>query len=192
MKNYFILLKKIFEIIPENHSKNLKLIFFALSIAGILEAISIGLLIPLITELINDNSQYMIKEFFYSFFDLDKIGTIKVLSISIFCLYLFKSIYLTKLEFVIQKFTQSIKADLTLQLFEKYSNNNYEFNVNNNSSILLRNLTSEVSNFSASMLRPAIMIAKEFFIIILLLAMLLTINFKISLLIIIFSIFLFL
>tara|TARA_B100000989_G_scaffold204363_1_gene154687 strand:- start:26546 stop:28273 length:1728 start_codon:yes stop_codon:yes gene_type:complete len=188
MKNYFSLLKQIFLIIPKEYSKKLKIIFFALSIAGVLEALGIGLLIPLISEILNDDSQYLIKDYLFIFFELNKIELIQFLSVSIFLLYLFKSVYLTKLEFFIQKFTQNIKADLTLQLFNKYTNNSYEFNVNNNSSILLRNLTSEVSNFSAGLLRPAIMFAKEFFIVVLLLVMLLTINFKISLLIIIFSI----
>ncbi|MDA9698801.1 ABC transporter ATP-binding protein/permease [Candidatus Pelagibacter sp.] len=187
MKNYFSLLKQIFLIIPKEYSKKLKLIFFALSIAGVLEALGIGLLIPLISEILNDDSHYLIKNYLSMFFELNKIELIQFLSVCILLLYLFKSIYLTKLEFFIQKFNQNIKADLTLQLFNKYTNNSYEFNVNNNSSILLRNLTSEISNFSAGLLRPAIMFAKEFFIIALLLVMLLTINFKISLFIIIFS-----
>ena len=187
MKNYFSLLKQIFLIIPKEYSKKLKLIFFALSIAGVLEAFGIGLLIPLISEILSDDSHYLIKDYLSMYLELNKIELIQFLSVCILILYLFKSIYLTKLEFFIQRFNQNIKADLTLQLFKKYTNNSYEFNVNNNSSILLRNLTSEVSNFSAGLLRPAIMFAKEFFIIALLLVMLLTINFKISLLIIIFS-----
>lgn len=187
MKNYFSLLKKIFLIIPKEYSKKLKLIFFALSIAGVLEALGIGLLIPLIFEILNDDIHYLVKDYLSIFLELNKIELIQFLSVCIFVLYLFKSIYLTKLEFFIQKFSQNIKADLTLQLFNKYTKNSYEFNVNNNSSILLRNLTSEVSNFSAGLLRPAIMFAKEFFIIVLLLVMLLSINFKISFLIIIFS-----
>ena len=187
MKNYFTLLKKIFLIIPNEFSKKLKLIFFALSLAGVLEALGIGLLIPLISEIFNDDSNYIIKEYLLGYLKLDKIELIQFLSFCILGLYVFKSIYLTKLEFFVQKFSQDIKADLTSLLFNKYTNNSYEFNINNNSSILLRNLTSEVSNFCAGLLRPVIMFAKEFFIIVLLLVMLLTINFKISLLIIIFS-----
>jgi len=187
MKNYFRLLKQIFLIIPKEYSKKLKLIFFALSIAGVLEALGIGLLIPLISEILNDDSHYLVKDYLSMFLELNKIELIQFLSVCLLALYLFKSIYLTKLEFFIQKFSQNIKANLTLELFNKYTSNSYEFNVNNNSSIQLRNLTSEVGNFSAGLLRPALMFAKEFFIIVLLLVMLLTINFKISFLIIIFS-----
>ena len=63
MKNYFSLLKQIFLIIPKEYSKKLKLIFFALSIAGVLEALGIGLLIPLISEILNDDSHYLIKDY---------------------------------------------------------------------------------------------------------------------------------
>ena len=103
-------------------------------------------------------------------------------------MYLIKAIYLTKLEFYIQKFSQLVKAELQIRLFERYTKRNYEFNINNNSSILLRNLTSEVSNFSSGLLEPAIMFAKELFIIFLILIMLISINFNISIFIIFFSI----
>ena len=139
MKNYFRLLKQIFLIIPKEYGKKLKLIFFALSIAGVLEALGIGLLIPLISEILNDDSHNLVKDYLSRFLELNKIELIQFLSVCLFALYLFKSIYLTKLEFFIQKFSQNIKANLTLELFNKYPKtvelviqNVFELSKNNN------------------------------------------------------------
>ena len=86
MKNYFSLLKKIFLIIPKEYSKKLKLIFFALSIAGVLEALGIGLLIPLIFEILNDDIHYLVKDYLSIFLELNKIELIQFLSVCIFVL----------------------------------------------------------------------------------------------------------
>ena len=187
MKNYFYLLKKLFLILPKHYSKKLYLIFFGLAIGGVLETAGVALVIPLIFEILNDDSSYFIKDYLLNFLPYEKLVIIKFFFICIVCLYIFKSIYLTKLEYFIQRFVQNVIADLTLVLFKKYTNINYEFNINNSSSILFRNLTVEVGNFTSGILRPAIMFAKELFITCLLLIMLITINFKISVLIIIFS-----
>jgi ABC-type multidrug transport system fused ATPase/permease subunit len=187
MKTYFYLFKKLFIILPAQYSRKLYLIFFGLAIAGVLETIGIALVIPIIFEILNENSSYFIKEYLLNFFPYQKLVIIKFFFLCILFLYIFKSIYLTKLEYTIQRFVQSVVADLTLVLFKKYTNIDYEFNVNNSSSILFRNLTREIGNFSAGILRPAIMFAKEFFITSLLLIMLVTINFKVSVLVLIFS-----
>ena len=102
-------------------------------------------------------------------------------------MYLFKGLYLTYLEFFIQKFSQSIRTEVSLKLYKKYINNRYELSVNSNSSILYRNITTEASAFTTGVLEPVIMASKEFFIIFILLIFIVTINFKISIFIIIFS-----
>tara|TARA_B100000989_G_scaffold296147_1_gene278746 strand:+ start:32167 stop:33888 length:1722 start_codon:yes stop_codon:yes gene_type:complete len=188
MKRYILLLKKILRLIPEKFSKNIYLIFFCLSISGFMEALGIGLLIPLISEILGNNQNFF---FITNIIDLEsynKFETIKFLLIAIFCLYLIKSIYLSKLEFFIQKYVQSVRAELVYNLFSKYTYSNYNFSLNNNSSILLRNLTSEVSHFTAGLLEPFILLGKEFFLISLILLMLFTIDPKVSIFIIIFSI----
>ena len=71
MKNYFYLLKKLFIILPEHYSKKLYLIFFGLAVAGILETAGIALVIPLIFEIINDDSSYFIKDYLLTFFQFE-------------------------------------------------------------------------------------------------------------------------
>ena len=187
MFNYINLLKEIFKILSLKRRKNLILIFFALALSGILEALGIGLIIPLISQILDTSTNVFSMENLFHFEGLNRQNVIINLTILIFFVYLLKGLYLTYLEFYIQKFTQRIKAEVALKLYKKYINNNYELSVNSNSSILYRNLTTEASNFTAGILEPVIMLAKEFFIIFILLIFIITINFKISILIIIFS-----
>ena len=185
---YFInLIKELFAVLPEKKKKNLNLIFLSLALAGFLETIGIGLIVPLISEILGTSIDIFSIKGIFNFDGIDKKTIIINLTIIIIFVYLFKGIYLTFLEFYIQKFVQRIKVEITLKLYKKYINNNYELNVNSNSSILLRNLTSESTNFTSGILEPIIMIAKEFFIIVMLLAFIITINFKVSILIIFFS-----
>ena len=188
MQYYIKLLREIFGILPLRSRGKIKLIFFGLSVAGILETLSIGLIIPLISEILDTSIDMFSIKNLLGFDTYDKQSIIKYLTILIVFVYLVKAVYLSILEFYIQKFSQDVKALLSLKLFKKYSYNTYESSVNSNSSVLFRNLTSEISNFTTGIIEPVIMLAKEFFIITIILIMLFTINFKISILIIVFSI----
>ena len=186
---YFInLIKELFAVLPEKKKKNLNLIFLSLALAGFLETIGIGLIVPLISEILGTSIDIFSIKGIFNFDGIDKKTIIINLTIIIIFVYLFKGIYLTFLEFYIQKFIQRIKAEISLKLYDKYIDNNYELSVNSNSSILHRNITVEANNFVSGLLEPIIMLAKEFLLIVMLLIFVITINFKISILIIFFSI----
>ena len=57
MKIIRIILKKNFSILPLHLNKRLKLIFFLLSIGGLLETLGIGAIIPLISIIFNNESE---------------------------------------------------------------------------------------------------------------------------------------
>jgi|TARA_B110000037_G_scaffold221030_1_gene290598 ATP-binding cassette, subfamily B, bacterial PglK len=188
MKNYFKLLKETFEILPLKSRSHLKFIFLALSIAGILETLSLGLTIPLIAEILGTSTDFFSIKSLLGFEDFSKENIIKYLTGLIFFVYLIKAVYLSYLEIYIQRFVLRVRALVTLKLFKKYTYSSYESNINSNSSLLYRNLTSEVANFTSGIVEPIIMLAKEFFIIFVILLLLFTINIKISIFIMIFSI----
>jgi ABC-type multidrug transport system fused ATPase/permease subunit len=169
MYYYINLIKELFKVLPKKKKKNLNLIFFSLALAGFLETVGIGLIIPLISEILGTSIDIFSIKGIFNFDGIDKKTIIINLTIIIIFVYLFKGIYLTFLEFYIQKFTQRIKVEISLRLYDKYIDNNYELTVNSNSSILHRNITIEASNFTAGLLEPIIMIAKEFLLIVMLL-----------------------
>ena len=189
MFNYLRYLKKIRNIIPYNLSKKFNKIFFILSIGGVFEAMSIALLIPLITLFLNgDVDKIPLISIYVDLKKYEYQELIKIFLTIIFFLYLSKSLYLSFSEYYIQKFSQQVKTELTLKIFKNYTLRPYSETLKNNSSILLRNLTSEIANFNFGVLSPIIMIAKESFIFIFLIVMLFSINLTISILILIFSI----
>lgn len=187
MKNYIILLKETYKILPKKSRKKIFLIFIALAFSGLLEALSLGLLVPLISEILGTSKDFFSLKSFLGVNILSKQSIITYIITLILFVYFIKAVYLTFLEFYLQKFLINVKNQITTKLFKKYTYDDYENNVNRNSSILFRNLTSEVSNFSAGVIEPVIMLAKEFFIISIILIMILTIDFKISIFIIFFS-----
>ena len=84
MINYINLVKKATHLIPEKLYKKFKLIFLLLSLAGVLETLGLGLIIPLISEILDSE---MTNFSFFKYFGLngrEKTDILKILSISIF------------------------------------------------------------------------------------------------------------
>ena len=180
MKNYLTELKIIFNILPNKLFKRMRFLLLMLSFSGFLESLGIGLFIPVIAIITEKNFNF---PFLNDFTYLSKFGTSEALylmAILIFVTYLIKSIFLSFLEFEIQKITNDTRAELTTMLFKKYVNSPYKFHLKQNSSILLRNLTTEVVAFANGVIRPILILAKEFFIIIFIISLLIIFNYKIS------------
>ena len=151
-----------------------------LSIGGFLETLGIGLFIPVIAIIMEKKINF---PFINSFYDLSNIEineALFVMGVTIFLVYFIKSIFLTYLEFGIQKFTHDTKVELTTILFKKYINSPYKFHLKENSSILLRNLTQEVVGFSNGVVGPILILAKEFFLVIFIISLLFVFDYKIS------------
>ena len=188
MKTYIQNIKKILSLLPKKTSKKLYFIFFLLSVGGLLESLSISIFLPLITLALEGKANFYFLENFYDFrkFESDKV--IKYLLILIFFVYLLKSTFLTFLDIKIQKFIQRIFAELTGKLFSKYINHPYKFYLSSNSSILLRNLSSEVLGFANGIIAPLFQLAREFFIICIIIIMLFTFDPAVSLFVVALSI----
>ena len=99
MKDYLNNLKKILNILPNHLIKRFKLIFFLLSIGGLLETLGIGAIIPLISIIINEESGTNIIRNFVNFDLYSKNQILIFLGLLIFILYLIKAVFLSILEF---------------------------------------------------------------------------------------------
>jgi len=180
MKKYLSEVKIVFSILPYRLKKKMRLMLSMLSISGFLESLTIGLFIPLIGIISEKKTNFPFLNNFYDFSKIE-INDFLFLMISlILIVYLIKSIFLTYLEFGIQKLINDIRVELTSELFKKYINSKYEFHLKNNSSILLRNLTVEIVSFCHGIIGPILILAKEFFIIIFIVILLFLFDYKIS------------
>jgi len=180
MRDYLKELKIIFGILPKKLSKRMQFILSMYSISGFLESLTIGLFIPLIAIVTEKKINFPFLNNFYDFSKIE-INEIKFMIIGlILIVYLIKSIFLTYLEFGVQKLINDIRVELTSVLFKRYVNSPYKFHLKNNSSILLRNLTVEIVAFCQGIIGPILILAKEFFIITFIVILLFLFDYKIS------------
>ena len=180
IKPYLTEVKIVFGILSKKIKKRMRLMLVMLSISGFLESLTIGLFIPLIGIILEKKTNYPFLNNFYDYSEIEINDLLIIIVCIILVVYLIKSIFLTFLEFGIQKMINTIKAELTSTLFQKYVNAPYKFHLKNNSSILLRNLTTEISAFCYGIIEPILMLAKEFFIIIFLVTLLFIFDYRIS------------
>jgi ABC-type multidrug transport system fused ATPase/permease subunit len=180
MKDYLKELKIIFSIIPKKLRKRMQFMLSMYSISGFLESLTIGLFIPIIAIITEKKINFPFLNNFYDVSKIEKNEIIFLIIGLILIVYLIKSIFLTYLEFGIQKLINDIRVELVCILFKKYINSPYKFHLKNNSSILLRNLTVEIVGFCHGIIAPILILAKEFFIITFIVILLFLFDYKIS------------
>ena len=180
MKTYLAELKIIFSALPNKLFKRMRLLLLMLSVSGFLESLSIGLFIPVIAIITEKKTHFSFLNNIYDFSKIELNDALLAMICIIFLVYLIKSVFLTFLEFGMQKLVNDVKVELTSILFKKYINSPYKFHLKNNSSILLRNLTTEIVAFSNGIIGPILILAKEFFIIIFIVFLLFIFDYQIS------------
>ena len=90
---------------------------------------------------------------------------IYVLIVFFLIIYLFKFLYLFYFYYFQNKFINNLSAKLTTKLFATYLFKSYEFHTQKNSSILVRNLVTEIKLICSSFINPIFTIIIEVFII---------------------------
>ena len=150
IKSFF----KIYKIIKKNKSVSVTFLFFLILLSSFLETLSIGLVIPLISRLKNDNSDTFLGSFFdnffssfkeIKFFDFTGESNIILLIISFFVVIItFKTILLIYIAYFRGKFKYHLINNVSNKIFSNYLKKPYNFFLRENSSVLIRNCTSEV------------------------------------------------
>lgn len=130
-------------------------LFFFMIAVSLLEVLSIGVLIPLINFIFDPQLNQKIVELFnYDIlknFDLAAINTILFL---IFVMYFIKFLFLLFYSYYNSSALLKISLNLKNSLFKKYIDKDYVFHLNNNSSLLIRNVQNEVDVLMNSYLAP--------------------------------------
>jgi ATP-binding cassette, subfamily B, bacterial PglK len=116
-----------------------------------LEVIGLGVLIPLLTVILNPDS---LREFAESHESLAFIFNYKQLELILFSLigiclvYLFKSIYLIFLNYKLNKYIASLISDLSNKMYSNFLNADYLFHLMNDSSDLIKSLQIDINHFN--------------------------------------------
>lgn len=163
------LLSQIFSILDKNDKFHFFLLLFLIFISMFLEILSIGLIVPIITLVIENDQSFFSEYNFYifdNFFLLNKETQI-ILVLAIFALvYFFKSVYLTLLTVYLNSFSYNLKAKISKNLFKSYLNKKFQFYIENNSSKLLRNIKDEPDLFVIQVFKPLLILFVDCFLVI--------------------------
>ena len=160
LKNFLFLLNN-------REKKKFFWLILMITLVALAEAVSIGSIIPLIKIVVDVQYITYLKEFF-NFDYLNNISDKKFvifILLTVFALFSAKYIFVIIFYFFLHKFTFDLKLRLQTITFKNYLNKELEFFIKNNTSYLLRNITSEIDQFSVA-IRSYLIIISEILIII--------------------------
>ena len=151
-------LKNFFKILETNERHKIFLLFFMMVLAVIFEVASIALILPLSREFFEPGENlFFLKNFNF----LNSYQGIYILIIFFLIIYFFKFIYLFYFYYFQNTIINNLSANLTTRLFNTYLYKNYEFHTQNNSSVMVRNLVTEIKLLCSSFVNPIFVLIIE-------------------------------
>jgi len=152
--------QRIAGIISKRRQRQIPVIVLAMVIGAAFEVIGISFVMPLMNVI--SGSENLITELFENFFGINDRKSVALISVSFFAfIYVLKGIYLSGLAWLIAKFTYTVKADVGSTLMARYLSMPYEFHMQKNSALLIRNLTTETVQLVLNVLNPLLVLISE-------------------------------
>ena len=167
------LTKKFFNIFTKKEKFLFFFLIFSQLISAALEIISIGSLLPVFKSITDPKWN----ETYFGFFSEEhRIYYIFLIVIAIF---ITKNIFLLLISFFSGKFRNKVTVRIVNQIYGNYLNKNYQFHIENNSSLLLRNM--QYANSVDSIIMRIVNFFSDLILLLLALQLVLLVNLKISL-----------
>lgn len=178
--------KQLNSLLNKNQKKNFILLFFLMIIFSILEFLSIGLILPIASLVIDGslNSDY----FNFNFLNLEDSFEDKDKLLSIFFI-LFFLVFVTKFLFTIffliwkNKFLFGVRNNFSKRIFKNYLVKPFSFHQSNNTSKLAINCKYELDIFTSNIMGPILELFTDITVAFGLFLLLISIEFKATLLI---------
>ena len=147
------MLKKVRYLLSKKDKKNLVFIFCVILISAFLDLVGVSAILPIIELLekgnsVIDSNKYLsiINNIFNLNYDSKNLCLVSLAIMSVF--FIVKSCYALFSVYVINRFTMNYSRKLTKKLMTAYLLFPYEFHLDNNSSVLIRKSTYDVTNFT--------------------------------------------
>jgi ATP-binding cassette, subfamily B, bacterial PglK len=151
-------LKNFFKILETNERYKIFILFLMMVLAVILEVASIASILPLSREFFEPGENlFFLKNFNF----LNSYQGIYILIIFFLIIYFFKFIYLFYFYYFQNTIINNLSANLTTRLFNTYLYKNYEFHTQQNSSVMVRNLVTEIKLLCTSFVSPIFVLIIE-------------------------------
>lgn len=163
--------RKFLFLITNTEKKQFMFLTILMLIASILEVLSISLIIPAVSILLDDSSIEQMKIYISPFLSENinnyvEANFLKIFIIFSLSIFLFKFIYMNLLIHKKMTYVSAVSTRISNRLFENYLARPYKFHLENSSSNLITNINGEVQTFSANALSAILEILIELIIII--------------------------
>ena len=176
------MLKKIWSLFSKKEKNNLIIIVFLMIIGSCLDAIGIGLFIPLLGIL--SGSENFFSKFFLEIFNNYNIynfnDQLLILCLIVVLIFLFKFIFNIFLIYKFQKFAFFYEANLVYKIFSGNLLMDYLSLNSKNFSDIIQDILKEINIFSFTFLIPFLKVIAETFVLISITLLILSYNFKIA------------
>ena len=165
-------IRKILELTDSGDLKGFILLVFLSLITIVLETLSIGMVIPLVSIIIEPNFLINYKDteigkFIPSiFYNFDHSAILFLVLIGFALIFLLKNLYVVFFSYVAALYSNRLKAKLTNRLLDKYLFQDYLFHLNKKYSNFVANLTTETSLLTNGILLPLLTLFTEVLLII--------------------------
>ncbi|MDA9651503.1 ABC transporter ATP-binding protein/permease [Pelagibacteraceae bacterium] len=154
IKNLLLSIYSITQIFDKKETRNFYVLLFLMVFGAALETLSIGLVLPILSSITNPS----LSIYLYNFFEILNINLlidntlllIMYAMLFFFFIYLLKNVFLSFLFWKQSKFIYNLMASIAEKLFRGYIYKPYMFHIQNNSSELIRNLTTEMNLFNGA------------------------------------------
>ena len=176
--------KNLKKILSNKDFKILYIIFFLMVINGLIEAFSIGILIPLLSVFFIETANSAINNYLLNILEFLNLGnSVQILLMITFSIYVFKYVYLIFFTAIKSKFLLNLNSQLKTKMFRGYIDQPLTFHSNTNSSFLISTIDKEVGIFINNYLSSSLMLLMNCLTSIFIVTLLLIVNFKVTLII---------
>ena len=138
------IIQKIFFLVGKKLKRKIFFLFFVLLLITLTELLSLGLIIPLINEMIEDNQNFAFFEFLQKFQFIDSDNLISFTFLLILIVFFIKFVFFTVFTFVKAKILTNIRTTLGINFFKSYLEKDLLFFLRKNTAQLLRNCDQEI------------------------------------------------
>ena len=176
-------LKKLLAITTRQEKKNFIILIFMSIFLSIIETVGISAIMPFIT-LASDPSKIVSNKYskmVYDFFEFSTTTNFMIFfGLFLISFYIFRAIYSIFYNYILNKFAFGRFHAFAFRLFKNYTNLPYKRFVKRNSAELIKTIVNEASNLSFY-IQSLLLMFSEFFTVVLLYALLLLMDWKMTL-----------
>ena len=156
------MLSKLFSLLDRGQKKSGALLLVMMLVAMVLEAASLGLIVPVLSVIADTkaNIKYVWLEPVIALLDGNRTHFIIVTMVLLVLLYAVKTAFLALLAWQQAKYVFSVEASLSRRLYAGYLRQPYQFHIQLNSALLVRNITTGVGQLAGAIMSGASLVSE--------------------------------